>query len=323
MKLADAGVNKEQIGRKYGVTGDAIYRRLSRKGSLGEFARRQKDGKERLDTQNIIFLRLDGWSTHEIHESLGIPVERVAKALHEAVVNSKIDTTVCDFCGKGNDYAYSSGRFCQEKCARSESTRDISPESRQKQIDTLRSLHRYSVKENDQKILKPLKLHKRYRRYYEPNMELKRKRTSHRRSQASKAAVQKRIENGTHRGWTKRGKSLASYAEKYWASVLDKNGIEYASEYSIAKSELGLSGPAAYFLDFIILTSNGSVIDLEVDGKQHKYPDRAASDRVRDAALRKKNFIVYRIDWVNPAHDRPTVERQVTDLLDFLQSHGV
>lgn len=317
------GMNKRQIGDLYGYTEDAVGKRLKRAGRLEEFNEVSRNAAEKQLYQDVLKLKRDGLSNKAISKRLNKNEYRIASVLNQAVLNLDIPLGVCLFCKKEHNYSYSRGRYCSEYCARCSSTEHISPESRQKQINTLRSLHRYSVKENDQKTLKPLKLHKRYRRYYEPNMELKRKRTSLRRSESSRAAAQKRIDNGTHKGWTVRGKHLMSYAEKYWASVLDNHGIEYVSEYTIAKSQLGLPGSAAYFLDFAVVTPNGVMIDLEIDGKQHKYPERAASDKIRDDALKRNNIVVYRIEWINSAHDRPTVEKQVKDLLDFFRSHGV
>ena len=39
------------------------------------------------------------------------------------------------------------------------------------------------------------------------------------------------------------------------------------------------------------------MIDLEIDGKQHKYQDRVQHDKLRDKRLRENGYLVYRIDW--------------------------
>ena len=46
---------------------------------------------------------------------------------------------ICEYCGKEHDGSYGSGRFCSSKCARSFSTKNISNESRQKQIAALKN----------------------------------------------------------------------------------------------------------------------------------------------------------------------------------------
>ena len=45
------------------------------------------------------------------------------------------------------------------------------------------------------------------------------------------------------------------------------------------------------------LDTKASEIDLEIDGKQHKYKDRIVHDKIRDEYIKSKNIIVYRIEW--------------------------
>lgn len=92
-----------------------------------------------------------------------------------------------------------------------------------------------------------------------------------------------RINNGTFVGWKSR--NITSYAEKFWINVLDNNGIKYTREFY----ENG------YFLDFYI-DFKGYKIDLEIDGKQHKYENRKQHDLERDRYLTELGFIIYRID---------------------------
>ncbi|MCH5167525.1 MAG: DUF559 domain-containing protein [Erysipelotrichales bacterium] len=108
-------------------------------------------------------------------------------------------------------------------------------------------------------------------------------------SRRAKESVRKRMENGTFQGWKPRNNR--SYAEKFWMKVLENNNISYISEYPIERK-----GTQNYFLDFYI-EKNGKKIDLEIDGKQHKYSDRLEFDKIRDEYLEKLGYIVYRIDW--------------------------
>lgn len=41
----------------------------------------------------------------------------------------------------------------------------------------------------------------------------------------------------------------------------------------------------------------GIEIDLEIDGKRHKYEDRVEHDKIRDEYIKSKGIVVYRIDW--------------------------
>ena len=93
------------------------------------------------------------------------------------------------------------------------------------------------------------------------------------------------ISEGRFIGWQSR--NIKSYAEKFWNQVLQNNNVEYIHEYHLDKK---------YFLDFYIV-KNGVKIDLEIDGKQHKYKDRIEHDKIRDEYIKSKNIIVYRIDW--------------------------
>ena len=69
-------------------------------------------------------------------------------------------------------------------------------------------------------------------------------------------ASKERMEKGFSRPWIPR--SEVSYPEQYWRNVLDNEGIQYKTNYKVL----------SYFLDFYI-EKNGTLIDLEIDGKQH------------------------------------------------------
>lgn len=109
--------------------------------------------------------------------------------------------------------------------------------------------------------------------------------------QKLKDLQQERVMNGTHIGWKTR--SIESYPEKFWKQVLINNNIKFEFNFYIQKKELGLDSLAGYFLDFKLKNK----IDLEIDGKQHKYKDRMQSDKIRDDALIKHGWKVYRIEW--------------------------
>jgi very-short-patch-repair endonuclease len=91
-----------------------------------------------------------------------------------------------------------------------------------------------------------------------------------------------RVANGTHNGWSSR--NILSYPEKFFISVLNNNNIKFIAN----KPFMG------YFLDFAI---EDKMIDLEIDGKQHKYADRINSDIARDKVLTDNGWKVYRIEW--------------------------
>lgn len=119
------------------------------------------------------------------------------------------------------------------------------------------------------------------------------------------------VKNGKHKGWQVR--PLNSYAEKYWMKVLDENKIKYIREDHTNKK---------YFLDFLI-EKDGNFIDLEIDGKQHKEPDRLEHDKERDEYITTElGFIVYRIPWneVNTEKGRTKMKEKVDKFFEFYNS---
>lgn len=126
------------------------------------------------------------------------------------------------------------------------------------------------------------------------------------------------FKKGLLKGWQSR--NIESYAEKIWNKVLiEEIKIPFIREKVIHKRDLGLNDTSNYFLDFYF-EINGNKIDFEVDGKQHKYPDRQQSDLIRDKLLKENGYNIYRIDWVNPVHDKDLFNKQKQNLKDYLNS---
>lgn len=126
---------------------------------------------------------------------------------------------------------------------------------------------------------------------------------------------QKEIQNGIFQGWKSR--NILSYPEKFWKNVLDKNNIEYITNYPV-KQENNINN---WFLDFFI-EKNNIKIDLEIDGKQHKYIDRYESDKIRDLYLKSLGYIVYRIDWneINTDNGKKLMEEKINNFLIFINN---
>lgn len=72
------------------------------------------------------------------------------------------------------------------------------------------------------------------------------------------------------------------------------------------------------FLDFYI-EKNGVKIDLEIDGKQHKYEDRKENDEIRDLFVSEQGIKVYRIDWneINSQKGKQLMEEKINKFLDY------
>lgn len=129
--------------------------------------------------------------------------------------------------------------------------------------------------------------------------------------------ARRRIQNGTHVGWQIR--PIESYPEKFFKSVLEQNGIPYEFNKPIKKIDLGLDSISCYFLDFYLPEKN---IDLEIDGKQHKYQERKEHDKIRDEHL-SKLFKIYRIEWksINNEEGKIYIQREIQKFIKFYNSN--
>ena len=82
-------------------------------------------------------------------------------------------------------------------------------------------------------------------------------------------------------------------------NVLLNNGIKYEHNLPIKQKDLGVDNEYNFFLDFFIKNKK---IDLEIDGKQHKF--RKKHDDNRDILLKNNGYHVYRIKWKNINNDK-------------------
>lgn len=124
-----------------------------------------------------------------------------------------------------------------------------------------------------------------------------------------------KVQNGTHKGWVSR--NIISYPQKFFMQVLDSNGIQYIHNYKVAQRDLDQSLTSYYFLDFYLPKYN---IDLQIDGKQHKYLDRIEHDIKRDQLL-SKMYKVYRIQWnqINSEQGKLLIKQKIDQFLTYIQ----
>lgn len=232
---------------------------------------------------------------------------------------AKRKTVTCPACGK--EFITVNGKFCSRYCSNhytGNKSRVISEESKKKTSETLKNYY----KNNEDARRKASEAayraaETRFHRHYERKILIGferlcscgKKITRYNKSglcqnclrytekgkqlmsNASKTAMSKVIAEGRHKGWQSR--SITSYAEKFWIKVLDNNKIQYQREFT---ARYGEKATERYFLDFYI-EKNGHKIDLEIDGKQHSYQDRADADILRDERLTNLGYKVYRIKW--------------------------
>ena len=104
-------------------------------------------------------------------------------------------------------------------------------------------------------------------------------------------AQKKLVRNGVHKGWNSR--KIISYPQRFFMDVLNNNEIQYIHNYKVLQRQLDQSLNSCFFLDFYLPKYN---IDLQIDGKQHKYPDRIQQDKRRDNLISRR-YKIYRIQW--------------------------
>lgn len=228
---------------------------------------------------------------------------------------------ICEKCGKIMTKKFGSGRFCSQTCA---NIREFSEETKQKIGNSVKTseLFQNSVKQKHvqgtfKKFLASCKCKacgkqlassnkSGYCSYCLYNTEDGKATMSAR----VKAGQERAVAEGKHVGWQSR--DLISYPEQFWMQVLTNNNIDFQHEYKIQRPD-----GFCYFLDFVI-DINGIKIDLEIDGAQHKKPERKKSDEIRDAYL-SRDYLIYRIEWneINTISGSNLMKEKINQFLDF------
>lgn len=220
----------------------------------------------------------------------------------------------CERCGQVMHEKFGSGRFCSAACSQArEHSKETKQKIRESLNQTLLSKQKAPVcsKKSCKVCNKPIKSYNKTGlcRYCldhtDEGFKVK--------QELGKKGYTTAQEHGTHKGWQSR--KITSYAEKFWKQVLDNNNISYEREFLI------VCNSTHYFLDFR-LERNGKLVDLEIDGKQHTYTDRAEADVIRDNNLQSLGYIIYRIPWneINSDTGNALMKSKIDDFLDFYNS---
>lgn len=124
--------------------------------------------------------------------------------------------------------------------------------------------------------------------------------------QKLKEGVQRAIIEGRHKPWTSR--KIISYPEKFFMDVLKNNNIQYKHNLKCGK----------YFIDFGLETKK---LALEIDGKQHKYPDRIIKDQEKDKFLTEQGWQVYRLEWnsINTEDGKKLMKDKIDKFLETIK----
>lgn len=114
------------------------------------------------------------------------------------------------------------------------------------------------------------------------------------------AAAKARVANGTHKGWQSRSKIKPSYPELYFILLLVDLGFIVSTSLGLKTNSMVLRREfkqGKWFIDFADISNK---LALEIDGKQHKFPDRLKSDQEKDKFLTEYGWKIKRIEWRKP-----------------------
>ena len=235
----------------------------------------------------------------------------------------------CKTCGKIMTDKYGSGIYCSRSCA---NTRKHSEETKQKITESVRKTIKTTKLEQSDICLENYQAThvkkspvKRYCRVCNKIISNSNKtglcitclhNTPEGKTQmitSGKQGYATMCKNGTHKPWQSR--NITSFAEQFWEKVLNNNNIPFSREVVVPHDK------SNYFLDFLIEV-NGKLLDLEIDGKQHRYVNRIASDKKRDAYLRDLGYIIYRIPWnaINKESGKIKMQEKINKFLAFYTS---
>lgn len=237
-----------------------------------------------------------------------------------------IELYKCQKCGKSVFEKFGSGKFCSRSCANS---RKFSKETNLKRSESnkLAFVKNPALRDICSKTAKALNASrkglpgpmkgKHHTDEAKKKISLSKvgkvgkvgKKVSDETKQKLRAAMLKRVKDGTHSGWQSR--NIASYAENFFINVLANElpNVSYKREKRFGK----------YFLDFFF---ENKMLDLEIDGKQHLYKERAKSDKKRDEFLKENNVTVYRIPWneINSASGKKEMKEKIKLFINFYKN---
>ena len=219
----------------------------------------------------------------------------------------------CPECNKQLDYG--KPKFCNSSCAAKFSNKNRGPRSDEtrKRIAssvTKSNLIKYPNKKNPEEFVNVT--------CQICNTIFTKKITSHQkmcsdscRKQHQKNWVQQKIAAGTFSGWKSRTKLEPSYPEKYFIEVLNDLNVAYQREHKIG----------TFFADFLI----SEKLVLEIDGHQHKMPDRQEIDQRKDKFLIENGYKVFRIEWFNPTNEdrKAKLYTQINTFKEWLVENAI
>lgn len=182
----------------------------------------------------------------------------------------------CESCHQGHNANYGSGRFCNVRCARSFSTK-----SKRKEINERVSKTLTKANVNIKLCLECLNEFQARRNQRCCSMSCSRK-YRYRDVEKRQVLIEQLLK--VRKPWKSRKALTPSFPEQCIMQWLDELNFTYEREMPFQK----------WFIDFVI---HDKKIAIEVDGRQHGYPEQQRRDREKDEALIKDGWQVIRISW--------------------------
>jgi very-short-patch-repair endonuclease len=245
-----------------------------------------------------------------LSNGMSISKKQKAKEKRQTRMQTWVDEKhQCEKCGKIMAVFYGSGRFCSRSCANS----------------------KQHSEETKTKISKALKLDVEKKFCKQCGKELCSRNISgyckvclrtcdefhEQRKLSARKVYENSVKNGTFKGWQLRNET--PFSEKFFINILNQHKIPYTHNKPVKQS----NNRYCYFLDFYIELPDMK-LDLEIDGKQHKYPERKEADKRRTAELENLGYTIYRIEWneVRTEKGKLQLNQKVEDFLNFLYKNG-
>lgn len=236
----------------------------------------------------ISWAKRHGLKTRQKRQSTAITRRR---RLLERLEIENLKDRICEYCG--NDFKTvfipgqeGTGRFCRLKCARAFSTKDKKKEIKIKvAIKRAKSVHPLFELRCPCGKVKQIPWCHRVRRKYCSVSCARKFPTDETRKKLSDRAKHL-IREGKMKSWLSRSSRRPSYAEQFFINLFNSNKIEFKREYQVGR----------VFIDFAFIENKRA---LEIDGKQHQWPERKAKDIKKDAFLISEGWKVKRIPWVH------------------------
>lgn len=193
----------------------------------------------------------------------------------------------CESCNSQHDGSFATGRFCNRACAnRRHHSKEVYDKIRTTHPEERKCKHCNKIfvtKNTSKQIYCGRSCQVSQPRNYSFESKMRQRKA------ASESAKRRYASNDSSIGWQSRTKLKASYPEKYFISLFEKENIEYIREVKCNK----------YFIDFVL----PGKLAIEIDGRHHEDSAIKIKDIQKDNVLRENGYEIIRIKWYNPITD--------------------